>query len=271
LANAAKLEQVPKALSCGDSMKVLGIDIGGTGIKGAVVETDSGELLTERYRLLTPQPSKPRAVAKVVADVVQHFEWTGSVGCTFPAIVHHGMILSAANVHPAWIGKNAQQILQEATGRPTVVMNDADAAGVAEMKFGAGRGHDDLVFMITLGTGIGSAIFYRGQLVPNAELGHLEIRGKDAERRASDRVRVAKKMSWQRYAKHLQEYLSRLEFLFSPDMFIIGGGVSKESDNFLPLLHLRSPVVSAELLNEAGIVGAALAAERASEGKTSLE
>jgi polyphosphate glucokinase len=252
-------------------MKVLGIDIGGTGIKGAIVETDSGKMLSERFRLLTPQPSKPKAVCQVVGEIARHFEWAGPVGCTFPAIVHHGTILSAANVNQAWIGKNAQELIKTATGQPTLVMNDADAAGLAEMRFGAGRGNQGLVFMITLGTGIGSAILYRGVLVPNAELGHLEIRGRDAEARASDRVRQEKHLSWRRYAKRLDEYLGRLEFLFSPDMFIIGGGVSKEHEQFVPLLHLHTPVVPAELLNDAGIIGAALAAEEQIAGLGSPE
>ena len=252
-------------------MEILGIDIGGTGIKGALVDTENGKLLTERFRLLTPQPSKPKAVCKVIAEVVKHFDWQGPVGCTFPAIVHHGVIFSAANVNKAWINKNAQNLIQEACGRPTALINDADAAGMAELRFGAGRGHEGLVIMITLGTGIGSALLYHGELVPNAELGHLEIRGKDAERRASDRVRQAKKLSWKQFAARLQEYLTRVEFLFSPDLFIIGGGVSKEHEQFLPRVHTRTPIVPAELLNDAGIVGAALAAERISDGRPGAE
>ncbi len=252
-------------------MEILGIDIGGTGIKGAIAETTTGELKTERYRLLTPQPSKPNAVCDVVNEVVTHFEWKGPVGCTFPAIVHHGVIFSAANVHRSWVNTNAQALLQEKARCQVVVINDADAAGIAEMKFGAGKGQNGLVIMITLGTGIGSAIFYHGELVPNAELGHLEIRGKDAEARASDRIRQEKKLSWKKYAKRLDEYLGRVEFLFSPDLFIIGGGVSKVHEKFLPRLHTRTRVVPAQLLNEAGIVGAALAAERTAEGKPLAE
>jgi polyphosphate glucokinase len=247
-------------------MEILGIDIGGSGIKGALVDTESGKLVTERYRLLTPQPSKPKAVCNVIADIVKHYEWQGSIGCTFPAIVHHGVIFSAANVNRSWINKNAQNLIQEACGRPTLLINDADAAGMAELKFGAGRGHEGLVIMITLGTGIGSALLYRGELVPNAELGHLEIRGKDAEARASDRVRQERRLSWKKYAGRLEEYLKRVEFLFSPDLFIIGGGVSKDHNLFLPRVHTRTPIVPAELLNDAGIVGAALAAGRVTAG-----
>ena len=253
-------------------MEILGIDIGGTGIKGALVETDDGTLKTERFRLLTPQPSKPKPVCKVIAELVQHFDWHGPVGCTFPAIVHHGVILSAANIDHSWINKNAQNLIQEGCGRPTVLINDADAAGMAELRYGAGRGNNGLVIMITLGTGIGSALLYRGQLVPNAELGHLQIRGKDAEWRASDRVRQEKKLTWKQYAKRLQEYLAYLEFLLSPDLFIIGGGVSKDHAQFLPRVRTRTPIVPAELLNDAGIVGAALAAEQVFEkGATAAE
>jgi polyphosphate glucokinase len=207
----------------------------------------------------------------VIADVVKHFDWQGSVGCTFPAIVHHGVIFSAANVDHSWINKNAQNLIQEASGRPTILINDADAAGMAELKFGAGRGHDGLVILITLGTGIGSALLYHGELVPNAELGHLEIRCKDAEERASDRARQDKKLSWKKYAVRLEEYLKRVEFLFSPDLFIIGGGVSKDHEQFLPRVHTRTPIVPAELLNDAGIVGAALAARHIAEGGPPVE
>jgi polyphosphate glucokinase len=252
-------------------MDMLGIDIGGSGIKGALVNIESGKLVSERFRLLTPQPSKPKPVCKVIGEIVKHFDWQGPIGCTFPAIVHHGVIFSAANVDRSWINKNAQNLIQEACGRPTILINDADAAGMAELKFGAGRGHEGLVILITLGTGIGSALLYHGELVPNAELGHLEIRGKDAEERASDRVRQERKLSWKKYAGRLEEYLKRVEFLFSPDLFIIGGGVSKNHELFLPRVHTRTPIVPAELLNDAGIVGAALAAERITEGKPTAE
>ncbi|MBI5877851.1 MAG: ROK family protein [Chloroflexi bacterium] len=241
-------------------MRTLGIDIGGSGIKGAIVETHSGKLIAERYRLPTPQPSKPKAVARTVAEIVAHFEWRGPIGCTFPAIVHHGVILSAANVHKAWIGADCRRVLREAIKQPVTVTNDADAAGVAEMKFGAGKGKHGLVIMITLGTGIGGAIFYNGVLVPNAELGHLQIRGVDAEARAAARVRTEENLSWKRYARRLNEYLSYVEFLFTPDLFIIGGGISADHRKFLPLLSLRTKVVPARLRNDAGIIGAGMMA-----------
>ncbi len=241
-------------------MRALGIDIGGSGIKGAIVETHSGKLVVPRYRLPTPQPSKPKAVARTVAEVVKHFGWRGPIGCTFPAIVHHGVILSAANVHKSWVGTNCRTLLRDAIKQPVVINNDADAAGVAEMTLGAGRGKRGLVIVITLGTGIGSALFYNGVLVPNAELGHLEIRGKDAEWRAAARVRTAEKLNWKRYAKRLNEYLETVEYLFTPDLFIIGGGISGDHRKFLPLLSLRTRVVPARLRNDAGIIGAAMTA-----------
>lgn len=242
-------------------MHMLGIDIGGTGIKGAVVAVTQGELVTERHRLLTPQPSKPKAVAEVVAAVASHFQWTGPVGCTFPAIVRNGVLHSAANVDKEWLGTDGQKLLQDTLGLPVVLLNDADAAGIAEVRFGAGRAEKGLVLMVTLGTGVGSAIFWHGQLVPNAELGHLELRGKDAELRVSDHTRQTKGWSWKKWAKRLDEYFAHLEFLFSPDLIIVGGGVSKEHDKFLPLLkQTQVRIVPAQFLNEAGIVGAALAA-----------
>jgi len=248
-------------------MRVLGIDIGGSGIKGAVVDTTRGKLVTERHRLPTPTPSKPKAVGKVVAEIVEHFEWKGIVGCTFPGIVHHGTIFSAANVHRSWMGTDCAKLFREKTSRRVIVTNDADAAGVAEMRFGAGRNHKGLVIMITLGTGIGSALFYHGELIPNAELGHLQLRGEDAEHRAAARIRAEKKLNWKQYARRVDEYLHHVEFLFSPDLFIIGGGISRDHEKFLPRLTLRTPVVPARLFNDAGIIGAALAAESALKAK----
>jgi polyphosphate glucokinase len=241
-------------------MEILGVDIGGSGIKGAPVDTKTGALTRERLRIPTPQPAKPGPMADVVAEIVAGFQWRGAIGCTFPAIVKKGLVLSAANVDESWIGTNGQQLLQEKTGLSVTLLNDADAAGIAEMEFGAGRGERGVVIMLTLGTGIGSALFHRGVLVPNTELGHLEIRGKIAEARASDRVREEKDLSWEKWAGRLDEYLGHLERLFSPDLIIVGGGVSKKSEKFLPLLHTRARIVAARLENEAGIVGAALAA-----------
>ena len=242
-------------------MQILGIDIGGSGIKGAPVEIDTGELIAERYRIPTPAPSAPDAVADVVKEIVKNFQWKGPIGCTFPAIVRRGVVESAANVDQGWIGVDGQTLIQKKTKCPTIFVNDADAAGIAEMQFGAGRGNEGVVIMLTLGTGIGSAIFYKGVLLPNTELGHLEIRGKDAELRASDRIRQEKDLSWEEWGDKVNEYVQRVEFLFSPDLFIIGGGVSKKADKFLPLIHpAHAQIVAAQLLNDAGIVGAAMAA-----------
>lgn len=240
-------------------MHILGIDIGGSGIKGAPVDTTNGTFLEERHRIPTPQPSVPEDVCNVVAEIAQHFNWKGPIGCTFPAIVKHGVVYSAANVDKSWIGTDGQALIQHKTGCQAVLLNDADAAGIAEMEYGAGKGRKGVVIMLTLGTGIGSAIFIDGVLLPNTELGHLEIRGKDAEERASDRIRQEKELSWEKWAEKVDEYLQRVEFLFSPDLIIVGGGVSKKHDRFLPLLHTQTQIVPAELLNDAGIVGAALA------------
>ncbi len=242
-------------------MQILGIDIGGSGIKGAPVDVETGKLTADRYRIPTPQPSKPEAVADVVAEVVKHFNWSGPIGCTFPAVVKNGVTLSAANVDQAWIGTHAQSLFHKKTNCAVLVLNDADAAGIAEMKFGAGKNKSGVVIILTFGTGIGSAIFCDGVLLPHTEFGHMEVRGKDAEQRASDRTRDEQDLSWTKWAKRVNEVLNRLEILFSPDLFIIGGGVSKEYDKFLPLLKNPTKVVRAKLLNEAGIVGAAIAAK----------
>jgi polyphosphate glucokinase len=244
-------------------MQVLGIDIGGSGIKGAPVDIASGELVQPRFRIPTPQPSKPEAVARVVAEIVDKFEWEGQVGCTFPAVVQHGVVHSAANVDASWIGTDADELFEKQTGLNIHVLNDADAAGICEMRFGAGKDHDGVVMILTFGTGIGSAIFNRGILLPNTELGHLEIRGKDAEDRASDRAREQKEYSWPEWMKRVNEVLARIEALFSPDLLIFGGGVSKHWDEFEPLFKTRAPIVRAQFKNEAGIVGAALAAHAA--------
>ena len=243
-------------------MQILGIDIGGSGIKGAIVDTETGELITERHRIPTPDPSKPDAVAEVLADLVKHFEWHGPIGCTFPAIVHHGVIKTAANVDQDWIGVDAIKLFEEATGCPVRVINDADAAGVAEMAFGAGRGRqeDGVVIMLTFGTGIGSAIFVDGHLLPNTEFGHLPIRGKDAEHRCADKIRKEEDLSWKAWSRRINEFLEALEFFFSPDLFIFGGGVSKKHHKFLQYLTPSAEIVPAQLRNEAGIVGAAMAA-----------
>lgn len=246
-------------------MIVLGVDIGGTGIKGAPVDTERGELTADRFRIETPQPSKPEAVAEVVAEIARHFEWRGPIGCTFPAIVHHGVLKSAANVDKSWIGVNGVELFQKVTNCPVRLLNDGDAAGVAEMKFGAGKdrqpdAESDVVIMLTFGTGIGSAIFVDGHLLPNSELGHLILDGKNAESYAASKVRKDEKLSWKEWSARVNEYLQLVEFYFSPDLMIIGGGVSKKHEKFLPHVEVDAEVTPAQLRNEAGIIGAALAA-----------
>jgi polyphosphate glucokinase len=242
---------------------ILGIDIGGTGIKGAPVDLERGDLAADRLRIPTPPGGSPTDVAKVVGEIVANFgDVTGPVGCTFPAVMQRGVALTAANVDQSWIGTDAPALFEEVAHRPFVVINDADAAGIAEMEHGAGKGNQGTVMMITLGTGIGSALFTQGILVPNTEFGHLDIRGKAAELRASEKVREDKDLSWEKWAKHLNEVLAHIEALVCPDLFIIGGGVSKKSDKYLPLLKTRAQIVPAQLLNQAGIVGAAIAAQR---------
>jgi polyphosphate glucokinase len=243
-------------------MQVLGIDIGGSGIKGAPVDTDTGEFMAERVRIETPQPSLPDAVGDTVAELARQFDWHGPIGCTFPAIMKHGVAFSAANVDKSWIGTDAQALITQKTGCPTLVINDADAAGLAEISFGAGKGRMGVVMMLTFGTGIGSALFLDGKLVPNTEMGHLEIRGKQAEHRASARIREEKDLSWEEWAGRVDEYLKYVEFLFSPDLFIIGGGVSKKYDKFFPFLHLQTEIVPAFFRNDAGILGVAYAASQ---------
>ncbi|GAB1821770.1 polyphosphate--glucose phosphotransferase [Herbidospora sp. RD11066] len=241
-------------------MNVLGIDIGGSGIKGAPVDTKTGELMAERLRIPTPQPATPKAIAEVVSLVVDHFKWTGPVGITFPGVVVDGEIRSAANVDKSWIGVNAQKLFGKKL-KSVMVINDADAAGMAEMAFGAGKNNQGVVLVLTIGTGIGSALFMGGKLVPNTEFGHLELKGKEAESRASDAARDKRDMSWDKYAKRIGQYLRHMEMLFSPALMVLGGGISKKSDKYLPMIDLRTKVVPAKLLNEAGIIGAALAAD----------
>jgi polyphosphate glucokinase len=241
-------------------MQVLGIDVGGSGIKGAPVDTETGQLLAERVRFKTPKGAEPKPIAEVVDKIARSFEWTGSIGIGFPAPIKGGVTLMAANVSPQWVGLNADELFTKATGCDCTMINDADAAGLAEMKFGAGKGQPGTVIIVTLGTGIGSAIFHRGQLLPNTEFGHLEMKGMDAEHRASDEVRQREGLSWKKYARRLNKYLAAMEKLFWPDLFIVGGGISKESEKYIPLLEIETPTVPAQLLNEAGIVGAALAA-----------
>lgn len=239
-------------------MEAMGIDIGGSGIKGAVVDTLTGTMITDRKRLPTPEGASPDKVAAVIKDLVRQFGWKGLIGCGFPGVVRGGVALSAANLNKKFVGLSIADLFSTATGCPVVALNDADAAGLAEMRFGAGEGQQGVVLVVTLGTGIGSAIFVDGKLVPNTEFGHLQIRGKDAEWRASDATRQRKELTWKQWAKRLQEFFDEMEKLFSPELIIIGGGVSKNADQFLPLLNLKARVVPAQLLNQAGIIGAAL-------------
>jgi len=237
-----------------------GVDIGGSGIKGAIVDTATGELKTQRVRIATPQPSTPHAVADVVVELVTRAGWSGPVGATFPAVIKNGVALSAANVDESWIGTDVDEVFSKATGLEVTVLNDADAAGLAEVRFGAAKGVPGLVILLTFGTGIGSGLFMDGKLVPNSELGHLELDGHDAESRAAASVKDKQKMSYKQWTKRVQAYMSHVERLFSPDLFIVGGGVSKDADRWVPQLNLNTPVRPAQLLNNAGIVGAAMAA-----------
>lgn len=241
---------------------VLGIDVGGSGIKGALVDVESGLLVTDRLRLPTPQPAAPKEVVKTIKKLNKTFGCQAPVGVGFPAVVLDGTVLTAANIDDAWIGFPGQRAIADAVGCPVKLLNDADAAGFAEMRFGAGRGVQGLVMILTLGTGIGSALFMDGRLVPNCELGHLYLSGQenDAEDYASDRIRTAEDLGWKEWARRLDMYLRHLEFLFSPNLIVLGGGVSKKYQKFVPHLTLRTEVVPALLRNEAGIVGAAMAA-----------
>lgn len=243
------------------------MDIGGSGIKGAPVDLERGELPEERYKVLTPHPATPEAVADCVKEVVDHFEWTGPVGATFPGVVTSGITRTAANVDKRWIGTDAAALLTDrvsggAGGSPVTLLNDADAAGLAEMRFGAGQGRTGTVIVLTFGTGIGSAVFTDGQLIPNTELGHLELHGHDAEKRASTKAKEDEELNWQQWAHRVQKYLAHVEMLFSPALFVIGGGVSRKAEKFLPLIEgIRAEIVPARLQNNAGIVGAAMATQ----------
>jgi polyphosphate glucokinase len=242
------------------AMHVLGIDIGGSGIKAAPVDVTTGKLLADRQKIETPQPALPDPVADVVKQLTTAFSWSGPIGITFPGVVTDGVTRTAANLNPAWIGLDAAALFGKATRNPVRVMNDADAAGVAEMRFGAGAGEQGTVLMLTFGTGIGSALFIRGILVPNTEFGHIEIRGQDAEKRASERAKELHDLSWGKWAGRVDEYLHHIEALLSPRLIIVGGGISKQSDKWVPRLSgIRARIVPAAMLNDAGIVGAAMA------------
>jgi polyphosphate glucokinase len=237
----------------------IGIDFGGSGIKAAPVDLDTGKFAAHREKIATPKDATPDAVAEVMAELLDKFDDKSSpVGVTVPGVVRHGVVHSAANIDKAWIGTDADALLTKRLGRDVHVFNDADAAGVAELRYGAARGHAGLVILTTLGTGIGSALLYNGVLVPNSELGHLEIDGHDAESRAANSVREEKDLSWEQWAERLTTYYARVEALFSPDLFVVGGGVSKSADKFLHLIDIETEIIPATLFNDAGIVGAAV-------------
>lgn len=240
-------------------MEILGIDIGGSGIKGAPVDIETGKLLAERHRIPTPQPATPKTVAQTVHQIVKHFKWKGEIGCGFPAVVRHGIVRTASNIDDSWIGARAGELFTKVTGCPTLIVNDADAAGMAEMSFGAGVNRNGTIILITVGTGLGSAIFTHGKLLPNTEFGHIMLKGKVAETIASDAARKRDDLNWKKWGNRFDKYLSRMEFFFSPDLFIIGGGASKKFEKYIKYLNTEAEIVPAQLKNEAGIVGAALA------------
>lgn len=240
--------------------QIFGVDIGGSGIKGSIVDVEKGDLVEDRFRIETPQPATPGAVTEVVHQVVDHFGWVGPVGVAFPAVVQRGVVLTAANIDASWIGIDADAQLEAVLHGEVTMINDADAAGIAEMRFGEGVGVDGVVLLLTFGTGIGSALFYDGMLVPNTELGHLEFRGMPAEHYAAGRLveRDDMKLDW--WASRVNEYLLHLERVVSPDLFVFGGGISKRFDEFSHEFETRTPVRPAKLRNNAGIVGAGMAA-----------
>ncbi len=238
-----------------------GVDVGGSGIKGGIVDLDTGQLIGDRFKLLTPQPATPSAVAKTIAEVVNEFGWTGSLGVTYPGVVTYGVVQTAANVDKSWIRTNARDVIgAELNGQEVTVLNDADAAGLAEARYGAGKGHSGLVVVLTFGTGIGSAVIHNGKLIPNTEFGHLEVGGKEAEQRAASSVKDKNNWSYEKWATQVTQVLVAIENAMWPDLFIAGGGISRKADKWLPLLENRTPVVAAALQNTAGIVGAAMAA-----------
>ena len=247
-------------------MHALGIDIGGSGIKGAPVNADTGEFITERHRIETPSPSTPEAVCDAIEEIVKRYSWQGRpVGCGFPGITRNGVIYSAANVDKSWMEVDAAKLFSEQTGCPVTIVNDADAAGIAEMTLGAGKGRMGVTFVLTLGTGIGTALFTDGRLVPNVELGHLKLNGTDAELQCSAAARKRDKLKWPAWAERFNVFLNELEALFSPDLFILGGGISKKTHKYVPLLDVNAEIIPAEFLNQAGIIGAAMSTQATPE------
>jgi polyphosphate glucokinase len=242
-------------------MIILGVDLGGSGIKGALVDTQTGELVSERIRIETPQPATPKAIANTLQELVKQFQYSGPIGCGFPATVHHGITFTAANIDSSWINTKVEKLFTETIKNPCYVLNDADAAGIAEMKFGEGKDHNGVVMMITIGTGLGSAIFVNQNLIPNTELGHLILNDQIAEHYCSDAARQKEDLSWNKWGKRFNKYLSRLQFLFNPDLIILGGGASKHFEKYQEKIKIRTPVTTAKTLNTAGIIGAALYAQ----------
>ena len=258
------MTETPTAATDGSQHRALGIDVGGSGVKGGIVDLDTGQLIGERFRLPTPQPATPEAVSETVAAVVREFGWTGPLGVTYPGVVTEGIVRTAANVDSSWIGTNVREMFaSRLDGQDVTVLNDADAAGLAEEKFGAGREVSGLVVLLTFGTGIGSAVIYDGVLLPNTEFGHIEVGGKEAEHRAASSVKERKDWSYERWTEEVTKVLVAVENAIWPDLFIVGGGISKKADKWVPLLKNRTPVVAATLQNSAGIVGAAMAADGA--------
>lgn len=248
--------------TAGSDHRGFGIDVGGSGVKGGIVDLETGHLIGDRYKLPTPQPATPDAVAKTIAAVVKEFGWTGPLGVTYPGVVANGVIRTAANVDRSWIGTKATEVIGAALdGQSVTVLNDADAAGLAEVKFGAGKGKGGVIVLLTFGTGIGSALIHSGVLLPNTEFGHLEVGGKEAEHRAASSVKEKNNWSYKRWAPEVTKVLVAIENALWPDLFIAGGGISRKADKWLPLLKCRTPVVAAALQNTAGIVGAAVAAQ----------
>ncbi len=249
-------------------MEILGIDIGGSGIKGAIVDTKEGVLLTERHRIKTPQPATPQAVANTVAELVNHFNYSGPIGCGFPALIHHGFVQTAANIDKSWISVQAEQIFSKTCGTNVCVLNDADAAGIAELYFGAGKGRKGVALLLTIGTGIGSALLNNGALIPSTEFGHIEFKGDIAEKYCSDSARERLGLTWEKWGQRFNKYLHYMEKLFSPDIFILGGGASKKFNKFSDQINVKAEVVPAELRNLAGIIGAAIHAEKIHNGQS---
>lgn len=239
-------------------MEVLGIDFGGSGIKGAIVNTVTGELVQERFRIATPQPATPDLVAEVIKEIVDHFKWEGIIGLGFPSAIRNGIILTASNIDDTWIGLNVNEFLTNKVRQSVYAVNDADAAGIAEVYHGEGKGVKGVVLLLTIGTGVGTALFVNGQLVPNTELGHLKFKDKTIERYSADSVRKKKDLSWDQWGKRFNDVLVHFEQMLYPDLIIVGGGVSKKIEKFEENVKIHTPIKAAKLQNNAGIIGAGM-------------